>query len=482
MDTKQKFLLGLTVIALGFLGYQIFELVDRDITETPVLAEKRAAQESLSATAEATQTLPVMAVQPPKLTVAKATDTTHMHALTRSQSSYVSMLSQFELAKLHHQLADEEVAVASAQNKIADLHTKTKKLVGDEDVNLIEGASPQQFSLSYVDQRDGQWSATLKMGGVYKSVQIGTNLPDGYQVIGIDHSGVTLQKNNHRQMVTFNGVVTLPDILHSIAAAQGADLPPHEVHQVAKAVQLAQGVMNEQAQLLAMQLVHHGKETQVIARHGLRTTAPQVALPTHKALPMHRESRPTHSTQLQLSIDDKYAHEDVDEMQDNQLSQALHLRSLEIKPIVNEPYSTQAYLPEQDNLPQEYKLSTTQHAGTLVYATESVDSEVPATNALTNAEKHALKLPANRYTIQLISSNNSDVVNQYIVDNHLQYKTIKLSVGDHQHPWSLALYGSYKTFDEAENVLVHLPPNMRSSGAWIRKVKDVQNILKRKII
>lgn len=480
MDTKQKYLLGLTAIALGFLGYQIFELVDRDITETPVLAEERAAQAPQPAVASATQSLPVMAVQPPKLNVANA-HAIHMQDLTHTQSTYVNMLSQFELAKLHHQLADEEVAVASAQNKIADLHTKTKELVGDAGVNLIEGASPQQFSLSYVDQRDGQWSATLKMDGVYKSVQIGTNLPEGYQVTGIDHAGVTLQKDNHRLMVTFNGIVTLPDILHSVAAVQGQDLPPRAVPQVTKAAQLAHGVMSEQAQLLAMQLVQHGKEAQAIARQGLKTVPPQAALPAYHALSVHTKSQPTQSTQLQLSIDDQYAREDVDEMQDNQLSKDLHLRSVEIKPIVNEPYSTQAYLPQQDSLPQDYKLSMVQHSYVPVYAAESVDSEVPAANALTNAERRALKLPANRYTIQLIGSDNSDVVNQYIVDHHLQRKAIKLSIGDKQHPWSLALYGSYKTFDEAENVLVHLPPSMRHDGAWIRKVKDVQNILKRKI-
>jgi len=41
MDAKQKSLLVLTVAALGFLGYQIFQLVDRDITETPVIAEQQ---------------------------------------------------------------------------------------------------------------------------------------------------------------------------------------------------------------------------------------------------------------------------------------------------------------------------------------------------------------------------------------------------------------------------------------------------------
>lgn len=489
MDTKQKSLLVLTVIALGFLGYQIFQLVSRDISETPVLAEKRSEQAQLgqanASPAPATAVEPVMAIQPPKLNIAqKVEPRLPTSSLTHSQRSYVNMLSQFELAKLHHQLADEEVAVASAQNKIADLHSKTEKLVGPGGVavngDLVDGPSSQNFLLTYVDQRDGRWSATLKVGGTYKPVHIGTNLPDDYQVIGIDNTGVTLQKDNHRQRVTFNGVVKLPDVLHALAKPS-ADLPPAQVHKVAKAVQLAHGVMSEQAQLLAMQLVHHGKEAKAVARQGLKIAAPEAALPDQKAAPMHMEARLPATPTLQISIDDQYAREDADEMQDDQLSMDLHLRSLEIKPVVSQPYSTEAYLPQQDNLPQNYNLSMTQLPGHTVYATESIDTSVPASIKPTTAQKRALKLPANQYTIQLIGSYNTDVVNQYILDNELQHKALKLTIGNQRHPWSVALFGVYKTFDQAEAALVHLPHRMRSNGAWIRKIQDVQKVIKRKL-
>ena len=494
MDMKQKSLFVLTVAALGFLGYQVFQLVDRDITETPVLAQQTATSQATQTT-EATQTtqttqtaqaMPLKSVVQPMVVVqqqapVQAYAVKLLHQASPTQHAYMQMLNQYELVKMRHQLLDEEAAVAHAQQTIVTTQSKTRKIAGaDGDLSAgLDAEAAGGFVLSYLDKQSGRWSATLHHAGIYQSVHVGDALPGSFQVVAIDRKGVTLQKQRQREVISFNGTVQLPTLPASVIRPTQTAL--RTAHAVKTSTQplIVHGELQTQAQLLQLQLDHHGIESKGIARDGLVNTIGQPALVMGKVQALRLDQRRKLKAARQLSIHDRFADESEDTMEDaGNLPSVLHLRAMQIMPHINQAYSTASYLPQQTSVPVTYQLAQLDTSVEQQYSQESADSEMPQHHQLSTDEKRLLKLPQQYYTIQLIGSNHADVVHQFVMDHELRRAALELSIGRPKHPWSIALYGIYRSFDSAESRLVHLPENMRQNGAWIRKVGDVQKVLR----
>jgi septal ring-binding cell division protein DamX len=491
MDTKQKSLLVLTVAALGFLGYQVFQLVDRDITETPIIAQQTQGNTAVTAPVVASHSQPSVpvvhqveqATSPPAV-VSKPTLSVN-NTVTPQQHAYMKALNSYEVARMHHQLMDEEAAIASAQQKIVVMHNKTEKILGPNSAvagdGFLTGQSSSTIGLSYIDKRNGAWSATLHIGSDYEPVQVGSTLANGYDVIGIDHQGVTLQKGSHREVVNFNGTTQLPNI-NVIATAPHLVIPNEQqrVAEVTKTVKVTHGVLGEQANLLATQLVHHGSEMQAIARHGLSNTPLQPQVVNGKAVMPKLEHRSGDGLPYQISIHDRNADEAEDDFGNTQLSMDLHLRSVEIMPVMNQPYNTDAYLPQQaDVVPQNYHLvGGASVSDEQQYAAESSDTDASQVQKVALTQNKIFSLPSQYYTIQLLGSAHPQIVSKFVHQNDLQKIALTISVGTHEHPWVIALYGVYPSFDKAEEKLVHLSSGMRMGGAWIRRIGDVQKVVK----
>ena len=316
----------------------------------------------------------------------------------------------------------------------------------------------------------------MRLGSDYQSVEIGTQLPDGHQVIGIDHHGVTLQQGNHRELISFNGIIQLPDQSTQVHTDQLAQ--HQQFNAVMQAVKLTHGALGAQASLLAQQLVHHGTEAQAVARHSLNTVAPQLALHQGKPELPHLQPRNGNGLPYQISIHDANAREAADDLVNQQLSMDLHLRSMEIRPIMSQAYNTDSYLPQTVSIPHSYHLAGASAAGDAQqYSTESSDEQAVELQNVSESRHKVMELPGQYYTIQLLGSANKTVINQFIKKNELQHIALRLAVGTTDHPWMIALYGVYPNFDQAEEKLVHLPANMRMGGAWIRRIGDVQRVL-----
>ena len=499
MDIKQKSLLVLTIAALGFLGYQIFELVDRDISETPVyndvslpMASKPAKPLAYKSvvdrpaahvpTQPLSQSVAMTPVKAQAVTGTKATSTNAPN-LSDAQRAYVSMLNTYEVEKMHRQLLEEEAAVATAQHQIAELNEQTKKLNGGavpaSTVGQIAQAEGRPVVLSYIDQQQGRWRATLRMHGAYVPVRLGSTLDNGFKVTAIDQTGVTLANGRAREQVTFHGVIHLPPA--EPAHVQLAAIEPGV--NSAKHVITQHDVNEGHARLVAMQMLHHGQEVKAVARQSLAMTPAKPALKVKPLATVHVEKRTeTPTAVMQVSTHDQYADESEDDMQNKQLSHELNLRSVEIQPVINQPYNVSAYLSQQADVPRAYPLDFSMvvdgdDANT--YASESADTQFAAPKKYTSAEKHFLSLKHGYYTIQLIGSHDDAVVHQFMLDNELNHVALPLTIGRSQHPWYVAVYGVYQSFDAAQHKLVHLPHHLKINGAWIRQVGDIQHSLKR---
>ncbi|MCH9770776.1 MAG: hypothetical protein K0U12_07860, partial [Gammaproteobacteria bacterium] len=212
---KQKVILGLTVVAFGYLGYQLYELITNDLggsvaqVNTPRVVKADPPSAPKKPFTKAMQTAATITDNSPAMLAAKPSDedvNQHM-ALLRNQRAYLKLVSEYELAKMKRQLLQERVAIAEAQSRIAKLNGGDSSFANvgmDDSVNQVMNDS--NFKLSYIDHQQGKWSATLYHGGHYQTVFNGSELSDGYKVVNVNRDGVLLQYKDKRELITFNGV------------------------------------------------------------------------------------------------------------------------------------------------------------------------------------------------------------------------------------------------------------------------------------
>lgn len=220
MDKKQKTMLVITIIAFGYLGYQIYGLMAGDIDDSPQVAES-AHPYSMHTTyrdaKEPNHTTLASTVMPQEQ--AKAAITLQQAPLEAGQKAYLNMVNQYELAKMRRRLLDEQAAIAAAQHRIAVLNKETREVNGNlkdlkennNDVSLVSGDHPGQFQLSYVDRQAGHWSATLNKEGRYYPVHIGSKLVGGSTITDINRQGVTLRMGDKQEKITFDGIKIFPE-------------------------------------------------------------------------------------------------------------------------------------------------------------------------------------------------------------------------------------------------------------------------------
>lgn len=123
MNKRQTTILVLAVSGIFILGIQTYQLIRHDISSA-------APTKATPVTIPTIDKAPHFTTQLPKAVIASR----QRFDLQRQQ--YIELVNQYELAKVQRQLLDEEVAIAAAQQRIAELNQKTKKLIiSDNDVS-----------------------------------------------------------------------------------------------------------------------------------------------------------------------------------------------------------------------------------------------------------------------------------------------------------------------------------------------------------
>ena len=227
MDKKQKTLLIITIAAFSYLGYQVYDLVKQDVSNPPAATQTNGTyhpqmttgdQVALVQTADAApaEQDPPAALPQQQNGAPKQVQLQRQPLLT-GQKAYLHMVNQYALAKMKRRLLDEQAAIAAAQHRIASLNKKTR----DIDERLLNQPSSEYdadprskipYQLSYLDNQHGQWAATLSKAGRYHEVNVGSELPGGVKILKINQQGVTLEAGDHRELITFNGVMPLTQL------------------------------------------------------------------------------------------------------------------------------------------------------------------------------------------------------------------------------------------------------------------------------
>lgn len=541
MDTKQKTLLVVTVAAFGYLGYQVYALVKQDVSPRPVVSQtSRADQAHLAAgnaaapirtaNAATARQMSSTAVLPIRKNIPQPT-TLQRQSLVTGQKAYLRMVNEYELAKMKRRLLEEQAAIATAQHRIATLNKKTR----DIDDSLVN--SPSQYNdtmtgtmnsprralpyqLSYVDNQHGQWTATLSKAGRYHEVSVGSQLPDGIQIVNINRQGVTLKEGEHSELLTFDGIVPQTAVpqpqnagvnaIGGTRITEGARIRGARVSKLAceePTCKKPQVNANTITSKNANASERDQKRARQQARKGERKRAKQKQPHNKNSITSHQTTilhgTPTEKTRLKKKHDitvastpkkkpitqaDNTTEENTTttlkelvfaSIAPDSTNDPITIPTLQDPPQTSQKTTPTKHDPVTASTPQAppHNAQKVQKAQTII-AVESQDKTTDAplntTARYTGDERRLLRMPANHYTIQLIGSYHRDIVENFAIANDLGNRVIQLHVNNRGKRWYMLFYGNYATLVQAKQSLHRLPPNLTPEDPWIRQVSDMQ--------
>lgn len=257
LDKKQKVLLVLVILAFGFIVWQLYSIFGNGsspaknqpaVNNTAISAklQQPTAMQQQRTTPTTTGSQPTQSATVAAPKERSVADIGGLAEGGGAQSQYVQIMNQYQVLKMKRLLLEEEVAIASARQRIAELNSKTVELGGsvDEGADIAAGGSASGFSdmdgssddmlssesgkiigkVVYIDNQDGQWHATLNYKGKFTEVTVGSELDGGVQVIAIDKSGVVLKKGSKLTKLTFSGAQVIDTQAESQDPSQASDL------------------------------------------------------------------------------------------------------------------------------------------------------------------------------------------------------------------------------------------------------------------
>lgn len=200
LDKRQKIVLVLTICAFAFLGWQIYDLffAGPDISPPPAVVKKAPAKavKTVKATTKKTNA--------PKVVNQSASNKATKQDVPVTESKpYLAMVEQLEMYKMQHEVLQQQLAIAKAQQQIARVNSQNDASSGQAPAMAAVTAGGSGLRLSYVAKLHGQWQATIDDAGQYQTVKVGGQLLDGSKVLSINADGVELQKGKKKKQLHF---------------------------------------------------------------------------------------------------------------------------------------------------------------------------------------------------------------------------------------------------------------------------------------
>lgn len=482
MDMKQKTLLVLTVAAFGYLGYQVYGLMKGDMGSLLPMVQSapRYSQHTHLATsnngpiqtANAAESVTVSSV--PNVIV--PSPVTLQHApLEAGQKAYLHMVNQYELAKMKRRLLEERAAISAAQHRIATLNKQTRdidsSLAGSADTYDHTETNTRRnvpYQLSYVDRQNGAWSATLSRSGYYFQVHVGSQLLDGAKVTHISRQGVTLQTGQSREKVTFEGIVAMPaEKAPVVVKLVETDIHPSSARleeQVRHAL-LAANILTTRKVTTNLNDATMVKTQEKISKKAAATPDKKerdIVLATKKPAPKPMAKSPVKKPpeKKKLVIKRKVA--------------------VPVKTVVVKAPKPKAGPKPSVELAEVKKPKPIAVAPKPVKPITMLASAPRHTNTRYTEDEHRiLALPKHSYTIQLIGSYHSDIVENFAIVNDLGNRAMQFHVRNRGKKWYMLLYDNYPTRSAAQAALNNLPPDLAPENPWIREVVVMRNDISR---
>lgn len=255
LDSKQKVLLPIIILAFIFIGWQVFDMLssskNNDDTGNAANSKVTVDQKQEISTAAVASSAPPKEVNVANNAITSTTPSVSVNNTSNpeqqvqpdgaqqqpgqspqfvkpeqktvndiedsddgSRSESYGLMKEYEKLQSQEVLLREKLTIAETRKKIADLNSKIAAIEGSGDgVNGISDNNKKEvtYKLVYIDYQGDKWAATLsdQAGNNLQEVAVGTKLADGTRVASINAKGVTVVRDDKRMLLTFSGSVPL---------------------------------------------------------------------------------------------------------------------------------------------------------------------------------------------------------------------------------------------------------------------------------
>lgn len=110
----------------------------------------------------------------------------------------------------------------------------------------------------------------------------------------------------------------------------------------------------------------------------------------------------------------------------------------------------------------------------------SIEAKRVATAVSTDPvpQKWLVTQSAENYTVQLVTSTNEEIIQQYYTENKLQGQAGYFRSRRQGQYWYSLVYGSFATVAEASVAVEQLPVGLKKWSPWIRNISEVKEIIR----
>lgn len=438
LDRKQKILLTLIIVAVAYLLWQIYDMffagsVTTAATTTSTISAAPAAQSFqpvTTTTSTQTSTTPIMTAAAPKMTTVTTQqqttqplrEVTLRAPLTDSQRQYLKLVNQYQLVKMQRMVADEQAAMVSSKEKIAEANQQIAKMSGgvvQNSASILDNSpsstSPTGYQLMYIDYQNGHWTATLNKNGQFQEVEVGTTLSDGTRILKIDQNGAVINQSGKTYLLNFYGST-------SLANTTVLNKPP---------------IVRTPADSYRL--------------HGAPSLNPLVVAPPKPKKQTHKTTI-THTQKKQVVMQVKPA------------APAITLDA---------PLTTNQAKALLEPTKTGLDLSSQEKNAMLKLENGAANNTAMNNVNYTADEKYLLSLPPHDYTLQVLGSYNVSDLTKLMQTNNLQGKAYIFHTYYMGKDWYVLVYGTYTTETQALQAMKNMPKALQESKPWVRQLADV---------
>ncbi len=514
-EKKQLTLLSITIAAFAFLGWEVYQLVSSDITAKPPTTLHAAEPMQKATTLNA-----------PQLSAPLANNINqHETSLTLNSKAYINLLNKYKTAKLQHKVLSEEVAIAKARNEIAVVNQKTQSMSGTNSLNPDNFGTTTSstnknatYTLAYLDNQNGTWTATLSVGGAYQQVNSHTQLIDGTRILSIDRGGVLLQSGKERYYLTFDGITQLsPNATapaserqqNAAASTQVILKPSITANTTPKKPTNTQPTYPAQKNIKTI-------EAKIVTDHtvnkkaavNIKKTAIKKPKPSerhvrqqHKKFIRNSENKKLNSQKViaQRTVGIKKANHHNNSIAKKVIAQQTknashHNNNIAKRVIAQQTIQTKKASHHNNSITQKLIAAKKPTAAKTEHQTGINSKKLIAENTLEPKitinkdnsvsysldESILLEMPATSFTIKLKQSKSKMTLLDFAKHHHILDKALcYASPQGKKHLFTL-VYGNYMSTRDAEIALAALPRNLQKENLSIQRISEVQHAIKLK--
>jgi len=118
---------------------------------------------------------------------------------------YLNLISQYRLAKLQHQLLEEQLVVANMQQQLNEVKGNHSNPNSFTEKTTLAEAYPK---LVYLDHQGKNWNATISINNQYQHITTGSLLRNNIgHVAQINRNGVIISTRQQRYKLNFDGII-----------------------------------------------------------------------------------------------------------------------------------------------------------------------------------------------------------------------------------------------------------------------------------